>query len=89
MPPPQFLRLPEAASPGETQPYIAHRLIESGPAGETTRFARPEFLSPGSVPPIGGTITPPLPAGAEGPVIGIRPGVRGLLPGKLYPPIGE
>jgi hypothetical protein len=52
MPPRKLLQLPSQTAPSVTEPYIAHRTIESGPAGETTRIAPPQFLRPGETPSI-------------------------------------
>lgn len=91
MPPEQRLLLPAQAGPGETQPYIAYRTMPAGVSGETTRIAPPRFALRGEIlSPSGRIAYPPLPEGAEGPTIGLRPQPRGLLPGAqetvLAPP---
>jgi hypothetical protein len=76
MPPEVFKQLPERASPGETQPYIAHRTIERGPSGELTRVAPPEFLRPSEPMPMARTVSP----SGE-----VRTVPRALLPEKTFP----
>ena len=100
MPPEQRPLLPAQASPGETQPYIAHQTMPAGVSGEITRIAPPRFAPRGEIlPPSGRIAYPPLPEGTEGPTIGLRPQPHGLLPGaqetipappdtptQIYPP---
>jgi hypothetical protein len=86
MPPQKFPALPQAASAGEVQPYIAHRSIASGPSGEATRIAPPQFMAPSEPLPSALRIAgKPLPEGAEGPTQGIRTAPRGLLNGGFGP----
>jgi hypothetical protein len=86
MPPQKFPALPAQASPGETQPYIAHRTVPAGVSGESTRIAPAQFLPPSQPLPSRIRIaSPPLPEGAEGPTQGLRTAPHGLLPGGFEP----